>query len=449
MRITFLRPHMMRDRSGDAMEPLAFAVLAGLTPPDVELDFFDERLEDLPLEHQTDLVAITLTTYTARRSYQVASHFCRRGIPVVVGGYHPTFLPEEALQYADAVVVGDAEEVWPQVVEDARRGQLRRIYKSETPALLDELRFERKIFAGKRYKPLVPVQYGRGCRFACDFCSIRAFYGSHTRQRPLKDVIAEIESLNAKYILFVDDNLFSNRAKSLELFQALTPLHIKWACQVSVDVAYDEVLLKAMARSGCIATLVGFESLSSDNLATMKKSWARKKGSYPEAIRKFQDSGILLWGSFVFGYDQDTLDTFDRTTEFAIESKMALVNFTAITPVPGTTLYQRFQREGRLLFPRWWLDPAYEYGQAVFRPKNMTPKQLTAGCVRARDEFYSYHSILDRSWDWHCNSSSYDRILFFWTANLLFKSEVDRKIGRILGSDEPLSPALESSPVME
>ncbi len=449
MRITFLRPHMMHDRSGDAMEPLAFAVLAGLTPPDVELDFFDERLEDLPLDHVTDLVAITMTTYTARRCYQVASHFRKRGIQVVVGGYHPTFLPEEALNYADAVVVGDAEEVWSQVVEDARQRQLQRIYKSEKQPDLKSLRFDRSIFAGKRYKPLVPVQYGRGCHFACDFCSIRSFYGSHTRQRPLNELIAEIESLDAKYILFIDDNLFSERQKALVLFAAITPLKIKWTCQISIDVAYDDVLLDAMARSGCIAALIGFESLSADNLHTMRKSWAHKKGSYAEAIRKFQEHGILLWGSFVFGYDQDTLDTFDRTAEFAIASKMTLVNFAAITPVPGTTLYQRFQKEGRLLFERWWLDPAYQYGQAVFRPKNMTPEQLTEGCVRARNAFYSYSSIFKRALDWKCNSSSPDRIFFFWAANLLYKSEVSRKIGKILGDSEPLYPAIESFPVLD
>lgn len=448
MRITFLRPHMMHARSGDAMEPLAFAVLAGLTPPDVELDFFDERLEDLPLDHATDLVAITLTTYTARRSYQVASHFRKRGIQVVLGGYHPTFLPEEALNYADAVVVGDAEEVWPQVVEDARQHKLQRIYKSEKQLPLDGLHFDRSIFAGKHYKPLVPVQFGRGCHFACDFCSIRSFYGSHTRQRPIHEVVAEIEALGARYILFIDDNLFSERQKTLELFAAITPLKIKWTCQISIDVAFDNVLLKAMSRSGCIAAIVGFESLSDDNLHTMRKSWAHKKGSYVEAIRKFQEHGILLWGSFVFGYDQDTLDTFDRTIEFAIASKMTLVNFTAITPMPGTTLYQRFQKDERLFFARWWLDPAYQYGQAVFQPKNMTPEQLAEGCVRARSAFYSYSSMFKRSLDWQCNSSSPDRILFFWTANLLFKSELSRKMGQILGSSEPLYPAVESLPVL-
>jgi radical SAM superfamily enzyme YgiQ (UPF0313 family) len=243
MKITFIRPNLSNKRSADAMEPLVFAVLAGLTPPDVELSLFDERLEPVPYDHPTDLVALTVETYTARRAYQIAAQFRQQGIPVVMGGYHPTFLPQEALQYADSVVIGDAEGVWEQVVRDAQAGKLQQIYQQQKPPTLEGLRLDRSIFQGKRYLPLVPVQYGRGCRYACDFCSIHAFYGSNLRQRPVAEVVAEIEALNKKFIFLVDDNIFVDVPKAEALFQALIPLNIHWVCQVSIDMAHNASLL--------------------------------------------------------------------------------------------------------------------------------------------------------------------------------------------------------------
>ncbi|MDQ4074757.1 MAG: radical SAM protein, partial [Chloroflexota bacterium] len=280
MKIAFIRPNIMDTRSATAMEPLAFAVLAGQTPPDVELELWDERVEEVPSEIEADLVAITVETFTARRAYQIASAVRRRGIPVVMGGYHVTFLPDEALQYTDAVVLGDAEGLWEEVVEDARRGGLKRRYQAQAQPSLAGVRFDRSIFRGKRYTPMAPVQYGRGCRFACEFCSIHAFYGFTLRQRPVREVVEEIEALGRRYILLVDDNLFVNVSQAEELFRALLPLNIQWACQVTVDVARNNQLMALMARSGCFAALVGFESLDEENLRQMKKRWSLKDGDY-------------------------------------------------------------------------------------------------------------------------------------------------------------------------
>ncbi|MCK5646091.1 MAG: cobalamin-dependent protein, partial [Anaerolineales bacterium] len=203
MKITFIRPHITDVRSPTAMEPLVFAILAGLTPKDIELDFFDERVEPIPTDHDTDLIALTVDTYTARRAYQIATQYRTRGIPVVMGGHHPSFLPKEALVYADAVVIGDAEGVWAQLVRDAKQGRLQEIYKDTKQPSLEKLKFDRSIFNGKDYKLVVPVQYGRGCKYSCDFCSIHAFYGFHTRQRPVAEVVSEIEALNRKYFIFI------------------------------------------------------------------------------------------------------------------------------------------------------------------------------------------------------------------------------------------------------
>lgn len=435
MKITFVRPNISDMPSFDAMEPLVFAILAGLTPSNIELTLFDDRIEPIPYDHPTDLVALTVETYTARRAYQIATRFRQRGIPVVMGGYHPTFLPEEALYYADSVVIGDAETIWPRLVEDARAGNLQRIYQSPEQPALKNLKPDRSLFAGKRYASMSLVQFGRGCRFACDFCSIHAFYGPHMRQRPVREVVAEIEALEQKFILLVDDNIFANVAQAETLFEALIPLKIRWACQVSIDIAGKARLLDLMARSGCRIALIGFESLDERNLVQMKKRWNLKQNDYPTAIQKFRDRGIMICGAFVFGYDHDTSDSFDRSVEFALRSKFCLAHFNPLTPTPGTKLYDRLQAEGRLIYNRWWLDPAFKYGQATFLPRGMTADELTAGCFRARREFNAYSSILKRACDLQANCRSPFNLYAFLATNLVSRKEIHRKQGLPLGSE--------------
>jgi radical SAM superfamily enzyme YgiQ (UPF0313 family) len=447
MRITFIRPHIMDMRSLTAMEPLVFAILAGLTPSDIELDFFDERLEPIPNDHETDLVGLTVDTYTARRAYQIASQYHKRGVPVVMGGYHPTFLPDEALVYADAVVIGDAEGVWGQLVEDARQGKLQRIYKDSKLPSLDGLRFDRSIFVGKDYKLVAPVQFGRGCRYACDFCSINAFYGSHTRQRPLSEVVAEIKALDHRYIVFVDDNLFVDIPKAEALFRALIPLNIHWACQISIDIAENTQLMDLMAKSGCFCAMIGFETLCKDNLRQMRKGWNIKHNDYETAIRKFRERGIMVYASLVFGYDHDTVDTFDITAEFIIRTKCALANVNTLAPMPGSRLYSRIMNENRLIHERWWLEPSYRYGQAAFHPMRMTADELTEGCLRARRIFHGYGSILKRALDPLANSRNLYHLGLFLAVNLLTRSELSSKLEHRLGADIPLEPPLENVPL--
>jgi len=437
----------MDTRSSDAMEPLVFAILAGLTPPDVELDFLDERLKPVPDDHETDLVALTVGTYTARRAYQIASHFRRRGIPVVMGGHHPSFLPEEALAYADAVAIGDAEGIWGQIVRDAQRGKLQRIYRDSKQPSLEGLRFDRSIYKGKKYKLVVPVQYGRGCKYACDFCSIHAFYGFHTRQRPVAEVVSEIESLDRKYVLFIDDNIFIDIPRAEELCRALIPLNIQWACQISIDIAKNTQLLNLMAKSGCFCAMIGFESLHEDNLKQMKKKWSIQENDYSTAIREFHDRGIMIYASFVFGYDHDTVDTFDITAEFAIRSKFALANFNTLAPMPGSRLYKRLLNEDRLIYKRWWLDPDYRYGQATFHPLRMTADELTEGCLQGRRLFHGYVSIFRRSLDLKANSRNLVRLGMFMGVNLIARRELSSKLGHRLGADIPLEPPLENEPL--
>lgn len=440
MKITFIRPSMMGGRSRDAMEPLAFAILSALTPPRFERALYDERIETIPLDEPTDLAAITVETYTARRAYQIAAQYRARGVPVVMGGYHPTFLPDEAGAMADAVVVGDAEGVWPRLLADLAAGRLGRRYQSEGFLPLGGVMPDRSIFAGKPYMPAALIQYGRGCRYACEFCSIRAFYGSNLRQRPVDEVVAEIAATGRNYIFLVDDNIFIDLPKARELFRALIPLGIRWSCQVSIDIAQDEALLRLMARSGCTTAVVGLESLNPYNLRQMRKGWNLKHGTYRTAVQRLRDHGIMVYGSFVFGYDGDTVDSFGATVDFALQERLFVANFNPLTPMPGSALYARLRREERLLYERWWLDPTYRYGTAAFQPRGMSPAELTRSCFEARRKFHSWRSILQRGLDRRCNGRTPFHFGLHVAANAVARREILAKQGNPLGApagDDP------------
>lgn len=445
MKIAFVFPNMFETRAFDAIEPLVFSILAARTPDDIETVFWDERKEDVPLDPGVSLLAITVETHTARRAYQIARQYRSLGVPVVMGGHHPTFMPDEALQHCDAVVIGDAEGAWEELIRDFRAGEMKSKYVQPDVMPLANLKLDRSILKGKGYAPASVVQYGRGCKFNCEFCSIRAFYGKGLRQRPVADVVAEIEALDHRHVFFVDDNIFVDRAKAKELLRALVPLKITWSCQVSIDIAQDPELVDLLRKSGCNGALVGFESLNSINLKQMKKGWGLKRQDYETSIGILQDAGVMIYGSFVFGYDADTPDSFAETVDFAIRNKFFLGNFAALMPTPGARLYDRLRSEGRLLQDKWWLDPNFRYGDATFVPRGMTPDQLTEGCHWARTQFTSYGSIFHRLWDRRTNLGSLHRAGFYLAANLVFRRELRGKHGQVLGSEMPLVPAVASA----
>jgi radical SAM superfamily enzyme YgiQ (UPF0313 family) len=209
LKITLIYPHLWGGvRSTDALQPLAIAALAAHIPESWEVRFYDERLEPVPIEELTDLAVFSVMTFTARRAYSLAGEYRKRGIPVVMGGFHPTLMPEEAAQYADSVVTGDLENHWSRVLEDAEKGRLKALYSGGIAEHPESIRFDRRLFRGKRYAPMVPVQFSRGCRYSCDFCSIHSFYGSSRVVRPLEQVLEEIREIRSRYLLFTDDNLF-------------------------------------------------------------------------------------------------------------------------------------------------------------------------------------------------------------------------------------------------
>lgn len=434
MKIIFICPNLYDKRSSDALEPLAFAVLKDLTPDNIETLFFDERLEKINFDEPADLVAISVGTFTAKRSYNIAKQFRNRGIPVIMGGFHPTFLPNEALQHCDSVVIGDAEPVWQNVIEDMRNKKLARIYKGTTNnEILTHVKYDRSIFKGKKYNFIMPVQYNRGCKFECDFCSVSEFYKRRLYHRPVKDVVDEIEKDKRKVIFFADDNLFANKEQAVKFFNALIPLNIRWGAQISIEVANDKELLELMAKSGCALLLMGFETLNGENLKQMNKRANIKFNNYSDVINRIYDYGIMMYGTFVFGYDFDTKDCFDRTVEFAINSKFTIANFNPLMSMPGTQLYKRLEQEKRHLYDKWWLDDNYKYGDAMFHPKNMTPEELKEGCIKARLDFYKYGSIIKRMMHTKANAKNIKNLMIHLIFNLISRKEIIAKQNSKLG----------------
>ncbi|MEX0532846.1 radical SAM protein [Raoultella terrigena] len=274
MKIALIYPNMGDFRTKDAMTPLSMGILAALSPGH-DIVFYDERLESLPLTlPAVDLVAISIETFTARRGYQLAARYRQQGIKVVVGGFHATFMPDEVVEHADSVVIGDAEGAWEQLLLDVGRGELQPRYEGSRQRSLEQYQLDRSIFTGKRYAPLALIQYSRGCRFTCDFCSIHAFYPDGVRTRPVEHIRAEIEALPAgRFVMFVDDNLFASRKTLESLLDVLTPLKRRWGCQISIDVARNDALLDKLVQAGCGFVLMGFESLNSANFRQMGKQW--------------------------------------------------------------------------------------------------------------------------------------------------------------------------------
>jgi radical SAM superfamily enzyme YgiQ (UPF0313 family) len=428
------------------MEPLAPATLAGLTPRDRDttIRFYDDRTEAIPFDEPADLVALSVETYTARRAYQIASEYRRRGVPVVMGGFHPTLMPDEASEFAESIIIGEAEGLWPGVIEDFRAGRLQRVYRQAQRPSLSGLRPDRSIFAGKRYLPVGLVEAGRGCHFRCEFCAVQSYFANTQTRRPTDEIIDEIRRIKRPLLFFVDDNITSNMDQAKEFFRALIPLKVKWVSQASINAAHDEEFLKLIKASGCQGLLIGFESLNPENLKRMRKSFNTMRGGYERALENLKRHEIPLYVTFILGYDEDHGDTLQETLAFAERHRFYIVAFNHLTPFPGTPLYDRLEREGRLLYDRWWLDPAYRYGMVPFAPRGMTAEDVKQRCIEARQQFYSLRSILKRSANFSVNSRNLFMWSHFFSINLLFRSEVLQRKDFPLGDESYSAPLIKA-----
>ena len=441
MKLTLIKPNIGRKGHSlyvdeGRMEPLQLGVIAALTPPDVEIALYDDRMEAIPYDEATDLAAITVETFTARRAYEIGAEFRRRGVSVILGGMHPTLLPEEAAQHADSVYVGDAEALWHQVIADAKQRRLRPIYQATAGAPHPGVLPRRDIFRGKGYLPILLTQFGRGCRFDCNFCATSVYFNKTQFRRDVNEVVREIEAQERRVIFFVDDNLLSDFEAAKTLFRALIPLNVRWVSQASLDMTQDRELMRLMMQSGCLGYVIGFESISPDNLQAMRKRPNLADGfdGYKAQLAILRDFGVQIWAAFTLGHDGDTVESIERTVEFAIESKFAFAAFNVLTPYPNTPLYRQLQVEGRLLFDgKWWMHPDFRFNHATFLPKQMTPEELTEAGFRARERFNSPLSILKRACDLKTNMRSLFRLVTFLRYAPLFRKEVYKKHDMQLG----------------
>lgn len=455
MKITLIKPNMGRMERGPyvdsgRMEPLQLGVIAGLTPPDVELALYDDRMEEIPLDEPTDLAAITVETFTARRAYQISGQLRRRGVPVILGGMHPTLVPHEAARHADAIFLGDAEFLWPTVVDDARRGRLQRVYRSRAGPPQPGSLTRRDLFEGKGYLPITLLQFSRGCRFACNFCAISRYFNQTQYRRRVAEVVREIESQPRKLLFFVDDNLLSDHRAAKILCRELIPLKVRWVSQASIDMTEDLELMELMVRSGCLGHVIGFESLDSDNLRRAGKlpNLRASELDYRPQLQIIRDFGLQVWAAFTLGYDADTPHSIRRTLEFALANKFCFAAFNILMPYPGTPFYESLRADGRLLYQgRWWLDPEYRFNHAAYRPARMEPDELTESCFRARARFSSLASIIKRAFDFKTNMRNPYRLGLYLRYNPLFRKEVFKKQGLLLGAGRADDP--QESPVWE
>ncbi len=408
----------IRKRKKATCPPLGLAMVAALTPPEVEVSLTDENVTAIDFQKPTDLVGITALTATAQRAYDIADTFRARGVKVVLGGIHPSILPEEASQHADAVVIGEAEGIWPKLIEDFKANKLQKVYRQyERPSLVSLPIPRRDLFAEGAYFVRNTISTTRGCPYSCSFCTVTSFFGHTYRCRPVEEILKEIETFNKKgLIAFVDDNIVGNLRFAKELFRALIPYKIKWVGQASVTIARDDELLKLAAASGCIDLFIGFETLSPANLVAVGKKF-NVVDEYENVIRDVHSHGISIHGFFVLGLDEDDEGVFERTLHFAQKMRLESAQFAWPVPYPGTALCEFLDKAGRIVTKDW---SQYE-STPVFEPKLMSRETLQKRRDWVWRKFYSPLSI------WRRVGLVHRHLVALWTVNLYYRAFWRRK----------------------
>ncbi|RJR31680.1 radical SAM protein [Candidatus Parcubacteria bacterium] len=371
--------------------------IKAITPDDFEVKLIDQCVEDIDFDADVDLVGVTSLTHNSYRAYKVAEEFKKRNKPVVMGGYHATFLPEEAKKCVDSVVIGEAENVWPELLNDFKNGKLKAFYKSNLPAELQGLPIAAKEkYYGSKYGSFsmpYPMHASRGCTNGCSYCSINRFYNRTIRYRPIIEIIDEIKKTGYKFIAFMDDNLILDAKYAKEFFAALKPLNIKWTMQTSILIAEHEELLKLAAESGCFCFYIGVESINQLSLDSVDKKINRAE-KFLAAFKKIKEYEISIVLLIIFGFDGDTKSVFNQTLDFLKEAGVLNAEFSMLVPFPGTLLYKKLKKENRILSYDWKnYNPGWH---CVFQPKNMEPHELEAGFKKVLIKYNTPFWVLKR-----------------------------------------------------
>jgi radical SAM superfamily enzyme YgiQ (UPF0313 family) len=422
MKILLISPERQRKKEEAFLFRLSFLNLpyvAAVTPPDIEVKIVDEAFEEINFDEKADLVGLTAQTPVAPRAYQIAAEFSKRGVPVVMGGVHASMLPQEALQHVDAVVIGEAEEIWPNLIQDLRKGQLGRIYVGSEfvdPSKLPLPR--RELLNEKFYFPLKLLETTRGCPHRCDFCGVSRFFGFRYRNRPISEIDRELKALfpeasvmspilkkilslfskdlpyflKRRLLYIIDSNIAGDKRFCLDLLSLLKDYDLLWWGHAPVSAAFDEILLEGFSRSGCIALNIGFESLSIKNLQTMGKGF-NQPSRYAEAVRRIRDQGIGIMGTFIVGLDDDDPGVFQRIIDFCVNERLDWALTFIMAPYPGTESYKRLDQEGRIFCRNW---EKYDSLNAVYHPVLMSVEELEQGMRKVWKEVFSLNSIYKR-----------------------------------------------------
>jgi len=371
---------------------LSLKQVAAATPLSWKVTLADELHDTIPVDGNFTLVGITAMTHQATRAYEIADAFRKRGIPVVLGGIHPTVLPEEALSHADAVVIGEAEPVWETLLDDLLQGKLQQTYRAPLPggSRLSIPWTRREIFDGKRYLTTQTLQASRGCPYDCPFCIVTPYFGNSFRYRDPDEIEAELQSFDKKLVIFLDDNILGDPERAKPILERMKGRNLRWAGQANLRFAEDPELVQLVADSGCVGIFVGIESVAGLHANHPKTA---NGSSQADLIKRIRDAGIVLEASIIFGFDDHDESIFEKTVRFLQETSPSLPTFNLLTPYPGTALFTQFDVEGRLLHKDW---KRYNHSEVVFRPKLMTPERLYQGWLEARQEAYSWPSIFSR-----------------------------------------------------
>lgn len=371
---------------------LSLQQVAAVTPPPWEVTLIDESQDPIPCGGHYDLVGITAMTHQATRAYEIADKLRKEGVPVIMGGMHPTVMPEEALAHADAVVIGEAEPVMTKLLDDFLAGRLEKVYRAPIPQddKLEVPWARREILVGKRYLTTQTVQASRGCPYDCAFCTVTHYFGNRFRYRDSADILAEIRSFPRKLVIFLDDNFLGDPVKARPILEGMAELGIRWGSQTSLRFAEDRDLLKLVARSGCIGLFVGIESVTGP-FSMLAKTTGQSLQA--DIMKRVRDAGIILETSFIFGFDDHDQSIFEKTLRFVEECSPSVPTFNLLTPYPGTKLFHQYEQEGRILHRDW---DRYNHSEVVFQPKLMSPERLYLGWLEARKEAYTWPSIVSR-----------------------------------------------------
>ncbi len=434
MKITIIKVAMFEGKSADALKPVFFEIANELLPQNAIADFIDDRKEALPKHIDSDIIMLSFDTFSAKRAYLLSKKLKTPNNLIVMGGFHPTVCPEEAKEHCDVVLLGDAEGVFSDFFKDYENKCVKALYDSrECSTQMIKLNKAKTSPYNSKYLPLGLVQFSRGCKFKCDFCSVKTMYPGKVVQKSVADTVEEIKGTKEKFVFFIDDNILLDEKSATELFNALKPLKKKWACQISLEIALNDKLIKLMKESGCICVLIGFESLNASNLKTMGKSANLLVKNYEIAIKKLHSYKLMIYGTFVIGYDEDDKSTAEYIMKFALKNNLAVANFNPLIPFPATPLYDRLKEENRLLYEGiWWNNNTYRYGDTAFKPAKMTAEELKTACKNARYEFYGVRSILKRFFSLHIKMGLVSA-WYYLLINIVSGIEIRRKQGALLG----------------